>query len=701
MGQDFGQMFNYTVWNPETNIELCRVPWNSDYRDIVKFDTEADLLTFLNSTATSPIKFGKSTYARVGDPIKLNVPFNQVYQYNYLRVYNSAQPISGTYLDDAGNPQPYVDSPRNFYYFITDVRYLAPNTTEIQVQLDVWQTFGFDITFGNCYIERGHIGIANENAMDNEGRDFLTIPEGLDIGDEYVINNIYTTDVNAADATSLPHCWIMMGVGADITVDPGTVDAPILKMSGGSAVENLPQGCDIIFFKSPNDFEDTMAAFADMPWVTETIQFIMAIPPIKGTSGYIENVTPFGTTGVNAFRITGIFNSSYDTTIKTNWRTDAYNNVPTRYQSLDKFYTYPYTVVEMTTYSGQPLILKPELMPGPDIVVTTIQHTSPPSPRWAFVPKHYNATGTGGPDNDGEYLDFATYLTDFPQFTVLNNGYLAFMAANRNQIAYQYSSADWSQQRALQGNQVAYGQAQESISADQSNRYAAIAASLQTGANNIQNNAIKGGVGVGGALIGGNVEGALAAGMGIASDAYYSSQNLAIQAGLGQTQADNARNLMGYNRDTNKQYSDFAARGDYQNAINGVNARVRDAKLIQPTVNGQMGGESFLLWAQDGWNITTKIKQINPGMMAVIGEYWLRYGYAVNRFANMPSTLKCMDKFTYWKLKETYITSWKCPETFKQTIRGIFEKGVTIWSNPADIGTIDMATNTPLSGITL
>ena len=40
------------------------------------------------------------------------------------------------------------------------------------------------------------------------------------------------------------------------------------------------------------------------------------------------------------------------------------------------------------------------------------------------------------------------------------------------------------------------------------------------------------------------------------------------------------------------------------------------------------------------------------------------------------------------------------PETFRQTIRGIFEKGVTVWhKDQTMIGRIDWANNKPLKGI--
>jgi hypothetical protein len=59
-----------------------------------------------------------------------------------------------------------------------------------------------------------------------------------------------------------------------------------------------------------------------------------------------------------------------------------------------------------------------------------------------------------------------------------------------------------------------------------------------------------------------------------------------------------------------------------------------------------------------------------------------------------------MEKFTYWKMSETYIKASTIPEGFKQTIRGIFEKGVTIWASPYDIGVIDIADNVAKRGVT-
>ena len=113
-----------------------------------------------------------------------------------------------------------------------------------------------------------------------------------------------------------------------------------------------------------------------------------------------------------------------------------------------------------------------------------------------------------------------------------------------------------------------------------------------------------------------------------------------------------------------------------------------------------MGGESFNM-ANFELGYIVKYKTLTDYAMVMIGEHWLRYGYAVNRYFNVQKRFHVMSHFTYWKMQECVITNANMPETFKQAIRGIFEKGVTVWKNPAHIGTLDPGTNQPISGVSL
>ena len=104
--------------------------------------------------------------------------------------------------------------------------------------------------------------------------------------------------------------------------------------------------------------------------------------------------------------------------------------------------------------------------------------------------------------------------------------------------------------------------------------------------------------------------------------------------------------------------------------------------------------------AAESWSIVERLKFIPEDAVRRIGEFWLRYGYAMNSPVVPPADFRCMEHFTYWKMAEMNISRSTMPETFRQTIRGIFEKGVTVWhKDQTMIGRIDWANNKPLKGI--
>jgi len=703
--RDFGLAFDYSVWTANSVVSLHNVPWNNDYRDVVLFDSNAALDDYLENQPTPKITVNNVTYLRVGVPIRLQIPFNSAYKFNYLRAFNPAQPTG------------MGDTARAFYYFITDVQFVNPSVTQFTLQLDIFQTFIHEVAFGNCYIERGHIGIANENNFNDYGREFLAIPEGLDVGGEYTIEKSWRREIASARDVFVdgevinvtPDILVISN--ADLEADPGTVDKPKLNTATGSQMNNLPNGANIYIF---NDVQwaNFLTEFSSLTHITQGIMSVTAIPS-SNPFDYPTETVFIGETATAQKVLAG--SPRRDLTALTptiNWRDSIDLG---RYANLKKFLTYPYCVVELTSYTGTPLVLKPECWNDADASVVTLPYFAPPNPRIMFYPYRYNAGGVApqtdanGPIHDGgEFLDMATGIFNFPTFSVLNNGYMAFLASNSNSIPYQYQSAEWSQQKALNGAMNAYKQSTNSIDTSRDvNKLENAAARSMT---NLQNqtagyNAIVGGAnGIVNGITSRNPVGAItsvannAASWAIQTNQNTQSMGISTNLSSAVNQAQNANS--GFMRDTNRDFAEFAAKGDYENQIAGIQARVQDAKLIQPTTSGQMGGDAFLL-ANFQWGYDIKVKMINGAAMASVGEYWLRYGYAVNRFARMPESFHCMTKFTYWKLRETYITSSTCPESFKQALRGIFEKGVTVWQNANDIGNIDIADNNALEGIVL
>lgn len=707
---DAGLDFNYAVWTAGTVLTLANVRWNADYRDIVKFETQSALNTYISENAGPVHVMSGVTYAAANRPIRIDMPFNPAFRYNYIRVSNPTQPING---DDFG---------RTFYYFITAIRYIAPNVTELEIQLDVWQTFAYQITFGNCYIERGHFGIANEFARADQGRGYLTVPEGLDIGSEYQIAKTYVHTIGGTEHLTPTNTFdIIVLTTVTLTMDPGDINDPNLTTAKGSNFQGLPNGGELYWFPDMDNFSDFVDVVAATPWISQGIIGIYAVPNLLDWAlTFVEHDFE----GVTVRRLIGegyparpiTFSASAEN--PGDWKQDILDLLPEKYRHLRKFMTWPYSTVEVTTYSGTPLTLKPESMDDLHISFEMMLHLAPPSPRVAFYPVNINRlegdTTTTHPTDPGgdnaEFLDLVTGIMNLPTFSLVNNSYIMSVASQANSLPYQRASADWSQQKALTGAQTAYEQSGGAIGAQ--NAQTGLQNQTMRAQTDLANTvagqrAIVGGINsvIGG--IGGGAAGVAGAAVGIANQAadYAITTNQNNQStALSQNQNTRSTQISTGQaemvRDTNRDYAQFASRGDYANAIAGINAKVQDAQLLQPGTVGQMGGDAFNL-AMYRWALHAKVKIVNSGAVRQIGDFWLRYGYAVNRFGKMPTDLKCMTKFTYWKLRETYITSSTCPEMFRQTIRGIFEKGVTVWSNPSDIGTIDIGDNDPLEGIHL
>ena len=705
----FGDDFNYQKWTANTEITLCNVPWANDYRDVVYFDSTDRLDNYLLHHSGPTIDYKNVTRITPGRPIRISAPMAVAYKYNYLRVYNGLMPIDG-------------DEARPYYYFITDLQEESPSSVLVNVQLDVWQSFSHQVKFGRCYIEQGHIGIANEKQFDNNGRSYLTIPEGLDIGSEYWITGMETHQIASA---AFNDYGVLVASTVDLVQSGGTTDAPKLVTAGGSPYEGLPNGCALYYFGNLINWIAFCGLLSGTPWVSSGIISCVIVPSNSIDYSQAESQNVMGAQFWRLNKQTSVRNTIVN--VMQNFRGSI--EIPDRYKILKKFQVSPYSVVELTTNSGTPIVLKPECVQSDDIEAVQLSHIAPPSPRIGFYPLNYNKSPSLGPliysgDVDpakyvfmsrGEDTDMMTLISDFPQFSVTNDGYLNYMASNHNSIQYQYQSATWDQSRTMAAAQNSYNQASMGMQTANSQTASANSAALNQArlANLVQGerSLVAGGQAVVGAVgsaasdnIGGAITGLISGAGGALADYMIGTQQTngttAISNQLRTTQNDLSVGQMGYNRDTNMSYAQFAANGDYQNKIAGINAKVNDAKMTQPTTSGQIGGDAFNL-ATTGWFLIAKVKTLEPGAMANVGEYWLRYGYQIHRWGNIPSDFKCMDHFTYWKLMETYLVSSGCPEGFKQTIRGIFEKGVTVWTSPDYLGNTDPADNLPVDGISL
>jgi len=732
-----GSDFDYSVWTAGTQIDLVNVKWNNDYRDVVKFASKTALNTYIDGLNPAGIRITNTTYAKPGQDVFLPIPYNRVNRYNYLRASNPLMPIPD-------------DIQKDFYYFILDCEYVNPQTTRLRVQLDVWQTYIYDVTIGNCYVERGHIGIANTNQFNNYGRDYLTVPEGLDIGADYRVVAKRSEQIVGVDNAigSYEHDVIVVS-STDLKAAPGTVEAPSLKTAPGSKIQGMPSGASFYVWDTVVDFQGWLLNMQDKPWVTQGIISVTVMPKF---TRYNQNF--IYETGIEPQHVSDLHTFPIKHNMFTDWRnsTEILNWIDAKYRHLKKLFTAPYMVVEATTWTATPVTLRPEAWASANAEFLERVNYMPPNQRVQFTPRKYNSSGQtpdamygmtyeefvasimalpgmtpeiAAPviakygdigDDYGDYLDIITQLAGFPALPVVNNMAIGYLAANTHSIDYSRKSADWTQQRAIGMAQGQYDVASGGMSAAGRLNDIAVEASRQQALSqnrNIQGQAsvgaigsIAGGVvsgsmaGPAGALTGG-VAGAANGLVGIVNSGIQASHNIEASAiGNLASMRSTATNIgqAQLSRDTNMDLARFAARGDYANAIAGINAKVQDAAMIQPSVAGQFGGDATNI-ANGTMEFSVRWKLIDAAAIRVIGDYWLRFGYAIRAFIQPPQSLMVMTKFTYWKMTEAYLSSAMVPEGHKQVLRGIMEKGFTAYANPDDIGQVALHDNAPLPGV--
>lgn len=129
-------MANFT---PTGQIKIGRVPFDNTYKHTMTFANADAQRAYMVSTMEQDLAQGTYTYVRANNAIR--VPYNaeRLYTYNYLMYQNS----------NYGS--------KWFYAFIVDVNYINEGATELVLELDVMQTWYFDYTLVEGYVEREHV----------------------------------------------------------------------------------------------------------------------------------------------------------------------------------------------------------------------------------------------------------------------------------------------------------------------------------------------------------------------------------------------------------------------------------------------------------------------------------------------------------------------------------------------------------------
>jgi len=158
---------------PSAMIYLCSgVPLSTHYDHVLMFDNKQKQLDYFHSKVVRTLT--QYTYLRKHWSIKVQAGMTEAEKWNYLFFHNVNVNVSGGVMT--------AEAEKDYFYFITDVQYINDNTVEIFLEMDIMQTYQFDMKFQRCFIERMH------QRTDEPGQNL--IDEGLELG-ELVVNETH------------------------------------------------------------------------------------------------------------------------------------------------------------------------------------------------------------------------------------------------------------------------------------------------------------------------------------------------------------------------------------------------------------------------------------------------------------------------------------------------------------------------------
>jgi hypothetical protein len=156
-----------------TNIRfLSGVPFSNDYKNTRWFTTFTEQYNYFNSKhkvhTESQANFQRMTDGSGRTFIRTNYGIDDIRTANYVMFQNSS------------------NSTKWWYGFITKLEYVQKNHTDVYFELDVLQTWMFDIDFKPSMVIREHC-----RQYDSNGFPIVnTVDEGLDYGSEYDIVDV-------------------------------------------------------------------------------------------------------------------------------------------------------------------------------------------------------------------------------------------------------------------------------------------------------------------------------------------------------------------------------------------------------------------------------------------------------------------------------------------------------------------------------
>ena len=203
------------VVQPNSELYIIKCPIEADNNNQLTFANQNAQLAYFRSLPNRYVE--NYTFQRKDGTIRFEVNKEELLDYNYVMYKNTSY------------------SNKWFFAFIREARWKNNSLVELSIETDSWQTWQFDITFKQCFVEREHV---NDDTFG-----LHTVPEGLETG-EFVINgNPIRESFTSVDNPGGGGTFIVFQVTTTtLTLNGNTVTFPSAELP---VFNGIPQGCKI------------------------------------------------------------------------------------------------------------------------------------------------------------------------------------------------------------------------------------------------------------------------------------------------------------------------------------------------------------------------------------------------------------------------------------------------------------------------
>jgi hypothetical protein len=412
---------------PQTEVRLLSgVPLTNKYDHQLTFDNTTEQANyFLGKSSRTFLDF---TYQREEVSIKVPTGYDSLYLCNYVMYKNK---------DFAG---------KWFYGFITKKEYVNPNTTKVYFEIDVYQTWQFELTFKKSFVEREHT-----DRWNTDGSPIVnTIAEDLNYGTEYETVSVEQV-VPMTDVFYLVIvCQKRMDTNGDTIepiqnggIQPLTYYIHPFKMDGSVpaiTVDGQPQTLSSVKEVLLTLYKSTVAVNnISALYVTEYIG--------EGSLNFqMSKMEPVNieTTNVTTLRVVN-YQTYNDKTISLGDKYEGFTNV-----TESKLLMHPYTVTILSDMKGNQQEIKSEYIQGNTLAIN-VKGSMGVSNKVAYNVKNYLMSDTI--ENSGEVAISNGIINNSPNdVPIITDLLSAYLQGNRNTLENQKSSILWNQSLGAVGN---------------------------------------------------------------------------------------------------------------------------------------------------------------------------------------------------------------------------------------------------------